>query len=172
MSGTRSAKAGTPRAASARHSRYAPRSNRHPRAHDGCNAAVGHDRLVIEQIRHQRPFGIGQAARIPLLWHPVAMVSLISISSGRLIGRIGWNDGGALALDSRVPQPFAYRRAMHGRCANGHGGEGFNLSCEVRPQALPSTTPRRYRAGHSPSRVRTHQWLIGLLRVRASAVIP
>jgi len=34
-------------------------------------------------------------------------------------------------------------------CAGKHGGEGFNLSYEVLAYARPSTTPRRYRAGHS-----------------------
>ena len=48
------------------------------------------------------------------------------------------------------------------RRAGKHGGEGFTLSCEVTAEAMPSTTPRQCRAGHSPRRVRTHQCLKGL----------
>jgi hypothetical protein len=55
-----------------------------------------------------------------------------------------------------------------GRC----GGEGVTLPYEVTADAVPSTTPRRYRTGHSPTRVRTHQCVNGFGSPRASYCAP
>ena len=49
-----------------------------------------------------------------------------------------------------------------------HGGQWIHSLIRGHGYAVPSTTPRRYRAGHSPRRVQAHQWLKGLYRPRAS----
>jgi hypothetical protein len=53
-----------------------------------------------------------------------------------------------------------------------HGGKWIHSLIRGHSYAVPSTTPRRYRADHSLGRVLAHQCRQGLYRLRASLSVP
>jgi len=53
-----------------------------------------------------------------------------------------------------------------------HGGKRIHSLIRGHSYAVPSTTPRRYRADHSLGRVLAHQCRKGLYRLHASPIVP